>query len=830
MALKVLETKHCKCHEHEETVRSLLYCLLFADDYVLDVKKDSCKNLLMKIRNRYFVDAAASDDTDMKNLPDDYVEMHDGLLSFTCKEIRHDVMYAFITECLVEDSDLEFFLTTASRCVISEYCRSWKYKKREDERCLYIPNRPQKMYDLFIDKMEMDIIKHCTVSDRSIHSRIKERLSVPEEIFKWDLEARKRYAEYAGRGTQTVHQARGMIVGCAGAGKTTLLRRLLRWSEEKILNVTPTEGVDVHEEIFEIGEEGKLLKAQSLDGTQVNEENLEGYVRKTLTFFDFGGQCAYYACHQIYLTRRAFYIVVVDASKCLDDVVDENVCDQKNSVFFGWTYGEYFVFWIKSIHTYCGTESEQDHQPVVIIVATHWENDQRLYKNKEEFIEKLQGKIPRNANLLQYIREDRCFLIHFPVEPLDNLEEYIRNIVRNKRWEEKIPKEWAYFELEINQKKGNEKILNELDTATSMSKNEEGSSGDTIQEQREKKDMLRFYHDTGKILYFNEEGLDKLVIIDVQWFIDAFKKIITDKLHMKGIPCSKENLEDYYETGNLKDQVLTDIWKQMKILREQRINDKSKDTKDDAMDGNETEVPDNAYFKPGISNHREHPKRDPVNDPRDFLLYKPSILTFMQRLGLVATGEEAHYIPCMNHKIFDEETQNVIHESKVKTSILIFQFEFLPYFFFFRLVVACMQNKDWKVLKSQKSCLYRNAALFSSGDHHIAIAATATSIQLQVYQPKPEWSLEVHKTIEIQSVTEKILENITATFHRRIEFVRGYSCKYETDQLITMEVDDSHFIREQDIVKGDNELCPIHQTKDRHFVNMNKLTKYWKKI
>jgi hypothetical protein len=60
---------------------------------------------------------------------------------------------------------------------------------------------------------------------------------------------------------------------------------------------------------------------------------------KTVTFFDFGGQCAYYACHQIYLTRRAFYMVVVDASKYLSQVVDKKVCDQAGTVFSGWTYG-----------------------------------------------------------------------------------------------------------------------------------------------------------------------------------------------------------------------------------------------------------------------------------------------------------------------------------------------------------------------------------------------------------------------------------------------------------------------------------------------------------
>jgi hypothetical protein len=61
--------------------------------------------------------------------------------------------------------------------------------------------------------------------------------------------------------------------------------------------------------------------------------------QKTLSMFDFGGQCAYYACHQIYLTRRAFYMVVVDASKHLRQVVNKKVCNQKDTMFAGWSYG-----------------------------------------------------------------------------------------------------------------------------------------------------------------------------------------------------------------------------------------------------------------------------------------------------------------------------------------------------------------------------------------------------------------------------------------------------------------------------------------------------------
>ncbi|MES1921054.1 hypothetical protein MHBO_002652 [Bonamia ostreae] len=57
-----------------------------------------------------------------------------------------------------------------------------------------------------------------------------------------------------------------------------------------------------------------------------------------LTLLDFAGQSAYYACHQIYLSERAFYILVMDMSKDLNAVVGEEVCDHSHTVFETWRY------------------------------------------------------------------------------------------------------------------------------------------------------------------------------------------------------------------------------------------------------------------------------------------------------------------------------------------------------------------------------------------------------------------------------------------------------------------------------------------------------------
>ncbi|XP_061192136.1 uncharacterized protein LOC133200334 [Saccostrea echinata] len=792
--------KRAKYHTYSSEVRCLLYCLLLTEKYQLNLNEQSHRITRDEIRKRYFTDIT---DDGLVDLPDGITETHNGVMTFKSDDIRHDVMYAFVTECLVEGSDLDFFLTTASRDVISEYCRSWWYKRSEGERCLYIPGRPEKMYDPFVDKLQLDIITHCTMSDGSIHDRTIKRLGVPREILKWDQEARERYVEYAKRGTQTVHHARGMIVGCAGAGKTTLLKRLLGCSEEEIKEVKSTEGLEVHEEIFELCDETNSLKARRKYEDQKNlENNAKNLDAKTLSFFDFGGQCAYYACHQIYLTRRAFYVVVLDASKCLDQKVDKSVCDQDGSVFSGWTYGDYFVFWLKSIHTYCGSDNENDPKPVVLIVATHWEEGSRQFKDKDELMESLRNQLPKRSNLSQYIRKDRFHCTQLSL-PLYDLERSFYDIACHQRWKESIPKEWFFFQIEINQKKHSKRIIDISKITTKVAETTADYQKSSNESSKEKLDMLRYYHDAGKVLYFNEAGLSERLIIDIQWFIDAFKHIITDKLHFEGIPGNEEDWDEYYVSGNLRNKLLEKIWKRKDeelLERLKRENEKYK-------------------ILLGAFKHEE----------RYLEYHQESLLNFMQRLGLLVVGKESHYVPCMNRKEMESVVPDLIRRSESKSSVLIYQFTFLPFFFFFRLVVACMQEKNWKVLKTHDTpCLYKNATLFSFAGYTVVLSVTKESIQLQIFHPKPGCILERDKTQLIQERVENILKDFAGKFHRKLLFARGFRCRLDDTQLLAMDIK-GHFLSEEDIPKDDQEMiCPLHSIIDQHFINTKELTRYWK--
>lgn len=64
----------------------------------------------------------------------------------------------------------------------------------------------------------------------------------------------------------------------------------------------------------------------------VSERNL-----KMLSILDFAGQSAYYACHHIFLSPRAFYILVVDMSEDLKSLAT-HACEKRGLIYSEWTY------------------------------------------------------------------------------------------------------------------------------------------------------------------------------------------------------------------------------------------------------------------------------------------------------------------------------------------------------------------------------------------------------------------------------------------------------------------------------------------------------------
>jgi hypothetical protein len=179
----------------------------------------------------------------------------------------------------------------------------------------------------------------------------------------------------------------------------------------------------------------------------------------------------------------------------------------------------------------------------------------------------------------------------------------------------------------------------------------------------------------------------------------------------------------------------------------------------------------------------------------------------------------------MNKRKFEETQKTFIQESASRTSVLVYAFDFLPFFLFYQVVVACMQIRDWRVMESNgMKCLYKNAAMFKHESHDVAIFVTPCSIQLQVI--RRGGGLMKNVTIEIRRKIDEILRKVTKTFHKHLSFRVGFTCVEKQDQVIGLEID-GIFIEESEFKSGTEVTCPRHELENYHTVNADYLKYFW---
>ncbi|XP_062586675.1 uncharacterized protein LOC134248280 [Saccostrea cucullata] len=524
------------------------------------------------------------------------------------------------------------------------------------------------------------------------------------------------------------------------------------------------EGAKSPENVEEIVNENQDVPYRSeISGNlQIEAKNISD-PDKRITMTDFAGQCAYYASHQIFLSPRAFFILVLNMEKKFDDKVGEEVCCQEGSVYGGWTHRDYLEFWMKSIHQY-----SSDKAPV-ILVGTHSEN--KTEKEKELFFREVWKTLDMKKKSLQkHIDVKRRFEVGFhDNEGIEKLKLSIADVVcRLDQWGEELPQSWAMFETFFREKKIH-KILSRGDL---VSFNETLPEGIKLQNTEDMSAMLQFFHDIREIIHFSQQFLNESIILDVQWFADAFKNVITDKNH------AKEDLfefasewDKFNETGELDETLLSAIW---------------------------------------------------IMNNNGYIEHKEDILMYMEKLGLLAKiGDKKLFVPCMNKLQFPADCFSLYPAS----SILCYTFDVLPAGIFHRLVATCMQI-PWEIFSDEdRGCVYQTAAIFEFEDQHhtIMLGMTQTDIQLQVFVLEGE--VDVTTCHQIRAKIESILQNLSNTFEKNNKFQVAFKCKPVgfCDSKYSAVIDESKFTKA-------TFNCPSCPAVGKHVINSSTITKYWRQI
>lgn len=384
-----------------------------------------------------------------------------------------------------------------------------------------------------------------------------------------------------------------------------------------------------------------------------------------------------------------------------------------------------------------------------------------ILQDSEKFFGEFYALFEHHPYIQRHLHKARKFAIGLPVKgsklaDLKEIKTFIAKIVSFRGHSNQIQPVWALFE-HIMQEQKRWRIIRRK---TVSDYNDELSKEYRLNDE-DITEMLLFFHRVGNLLYFDEDLLKETIIVDVQWFVDAFKSIIE---YREDIAITDQNSSRFKTTGELTDQELTAIW-----TSEEK--------------------------------------------GQTYLSHKKEVLLYMEHFGLVAICDAQneklplYYFPSMNKRRFKNQSNHF-----TKSSILCFQFNKdgqLPFNIFYRLVVQCLKIPEWSISQeNDQNCLYENVACFSYLHFLVVVCLSKFQIQLQVWNPERNGHIDRELLGNIQrSVEEKLIG-------RKYSYKIGYKCK---NGMLNTEEDTSFIAQEKFPVSKLN--CPNCALENKHHVD-----------
>lgn len=305
------------------------------------------------------------------------------------------------------------------------------------------------------------------------------------------------------------------------------------------------------------------------EDTEVDEE---GKIYSIL--WDFGGQSVYYVTHPLFLTSRAIYVLVCDLSRSSNGqaapLLKQGMFTKLEDSFSSKTNLDYLHSWLSSVASLVSNgEVQTGHLceklpkklPPVFLVCTHADQP---YGGRDaasvaaEIFGSLQGKSYSGHLFDSVFAVDNTksgSLIECP-EVLRLRKEILAVAKELPQMNEEVPLKWLKFEKEL------------------QVKIEEGCKWISLKEARqiavevchisdegEFTTLMKLLHDQRIIIHFDDTPkLNKLVVLDIQWLIDVFKKVITIEPYDGKGKQHKDLWLKLEKTGILDEKLLEHVW------------------------------------------------------------------------------------------------------------------------------------------------------------------------------------------------------------------------------------------------------------------------------
>ncbi|XP_052086079.1 uncharacterized protein LOC127723467 [Mytilus californianus] len=298
--------------------------------------------------------------------------------------------------------------------------------------------------------------------------------------------------------------------------------------------------------------------------SQIQEEILEqirkGEYRMEIAptdIVDFGGQTAFDMTHQLFIRHRGIVLLMFDGSKDMDTELKE---EYNNSHV---TTRSILQHWVNFILTYCS--EPDDGMPQIVFVATHKDKVVKVNQRREELKKKLDDhfKGHNKKNHLQY--NDLFFINATDVNDpeIDRLKDRLVNLAMTQpTWKERIPMAWVPLLLQLDDMRSKRATIIKTAQIEDINK----GNNDLALTESQLTGLLKHQHRTGKILYFDDPGLNQFVIVQPTTLVNILRSFITDEMFwLEAHKCILKRLK---RSGKLRKSDLLKIWSDEKYEKD----------------------------------------------------------------------------------------------------------------------------------------------------------------------------------------------------------------------------------------------------------------------
>ncbi|XP_068722471.1 uncharacterized protein [Montipora capricornis] len=469
-----------------------------------------------------------------------------------------------------------------------------------------------------------------------------------------------------------------------------------------------------------------LVEMYLKEDNKVKREEGEEDIYSVL--WDFAGQSVYYATHPVFLTPRAIYLLVNNLSQNphakAKPVVKHGIFRKRKDIFNVKTNLNYLDLWMSSVASLAIQDERREVNPEsevlpmklppVFLVCTHADKPYGggdPWTLAKDVFGSLRSK-PHKSHLYDdfFVVDNTKSGHQVECSEVVRLREEVLEVAKKlPHLKEPIPIKWLRYEkaLKARRDHGDKWIF--LDSAKQIA-SEECNITDQIQFRT----LLDFLHDQRILVHFSDSPkLDNLVVLDPQWLIDVFKKVITIKPYDRKEKEFQQLWCKLEKRGILEDKLLKHAWETL-------------------FDNEET---------------------------------IESLIEIMERFSLLclwpssdASCDKQYLVPSMLMSHPPEGIMQLVASAQVPSLFLKFESGQVPLGLFPRLVLQFFQWGKDKYTSAEDPKLYHNFARFyTSTNCSVILLCHSSSIEVVVHKGSPILELAESPILELaESLQSKL--------------------------------------------------------------------------